>query len=93
MSTVFLFLILRRMTKKALPSAFAAALFAVHPAHVDSVAWIAERKDVLSALFGMLTIGTYTYYVGHPGGFPLCRRIRQQGFDLFKSGGQHLRLP
>jgi len=44
-----------------------AALFALHPLHVESVAWIAERKDVLSALFWMLTLGAYARYVARPG--------------------------
>ena len=46
--------------------AFVAALFAVHPLHVESVAWAAQRKDVLSGLFWMLTIGAYLSYVRHP---------------------------
>jgi Flp pilus assembly protein TadD len=66
-STVLLFLIFRRMTKTLWPSAFVAALFAIHPLHVESVAWIAERKDVLSAFFWMLTMGAYSYYVESPG--------------------------
>ena len=67
MNTVLLFLILRRMTKSLWPSAFVAALFAIHPLHVESVAWITERKDVLSTFFWMLTMGAYSYYVEHPG--------------------------
>jgi hypothetical protein len=67
MNTILLFLILRRMTKKLWPSAFVAALFAIHPLHVESVAWISERKDVLSTFFWMLTMGAYSYYVEHPG--------------------------
>jgi len=67
MNTLLLFLILRRMTKKLWPSAFVAALFAIHPLHVESVAWIAERKDVLSTFFWMLTLGAYSYYVESPG--------------------------
>jgi regulator of sirC expression with transglutaminase-like and TPR domain len=67
MNTILLFLILYRMTKKLWPSAFVAALFAIHPLHVESVAWIAERKDVLSTFFWMLTMGAYSYYVEHPG--------------------------
>ena len=54
MTTVLLFLLFRRMTGDDRPSAFVAALFAVHPLHVESVAWIAERKDVLSTLFWVL---------------------------------------
>jgi protein O-mannosyl-transferase len=67
MNTILLFLILRRMTKTLWPSAFVAALFAIHPLHVESVAWIAERKDVLSTFFWMLTMGAYSYYVEYPG--------------------------
>ncbi len=61
-NTVLLFLILARMTGAQWRSAFVAALFAVHPLHVESVAWVAERKDVLSALFGLLTIWAYVRY-------------------------------
>jgi len=66
-NTLLLFLILRRMTKSLWPSAFVAALFAIHPLHVESVAWITERKDVLSTFFWMLTLGAYSYYVEHRG--------------------------
>jgi protein O-mannosyl-transferase len=62
-STLLLFLILSRMTKALWPSAFVASLFAIHPLHVESVAWIAERRDVLSTFFWMLTLGAYSYYV------------------------------
>ena len=66
-STILLFLVLARMTRRAWPSVAVAALFAVHPLHVESVAWIAERKDVLSALFWMLTMGAYVHYAERPG--------------------------
>jgi len=66
-STILLFLILRAMTGAPWRSAFVAALFAIHPLHVESVAWIAERKDVLSGLFFMLTLGAYLRYVQRPG--------------------------
>ncbi len=61
-TAILLFLVLRRMTARFWASAFAAALFAIHPQHVESVAWIAERKDVLSGLFFVLTIAAYVRY-------------------------------
>jgi Flp pilus assembly protein TadD len=61
-SALLLFLILDRMTGALWRSAFVAALFALHPLHVESVAWIAERKDVLSTFFWMLTLGAYVLY-------------------------------
>jgi Flp pilus assembly protein TadD len=63
--SVALFLVWWRMTDELWPSAFVAAVFAVHPQHVESVAWVAERKDVLSGLFFMLTLGAYLGYVRH----------------------------
>ena len=66
-NTLLLFLVLHRMTKALWQSAFVAALFALHPLHVESVAWVSERKDVLSAFFWMLTMGAYVYYVERPG--------------------------
>jgi protein O-mannosyl-transferase len=61
-STLVLFAALSRMTGRPGPSAFVAALFAVHPAHVESVAWISQRKDVLSTFFMMLTLWGYAVY-------------------------------
>lgn len=58
-STMVLYFALRRMTLDALPSAFVAALFAIHPMHVESVAWASERKDTLSTLFALLAIFVY----------------------------------
>ena len=66
LSTLLLFLLFCRMTGAVWKSAFVAALFALHPFHVESVAWIAERKDVLSAFFFMLTLCLYVYYTEKP---------------------------
>jgi cytochrome c-type biogenesis protein CcmH/NrfG len=63
LNTVLLFVLLRRMTGRRGPSAVVAALFALHPLQVDSVAWIAERKNVLSTFFGLLTLWAYGRYV------------------------------
>jgi tetratricopeptide (TPR) repeat protein len=65
-TAILLFLVLRRMTGAVWRSAFVAAVFAIHPLRVESVAWVAERKDVLSGVFFMLTIGAYVRYVRHP---------------------------
>jgi len=62
LNSLLLFAILRRMTTALWRSAIVAALFAWHPLHVESVAWVAERKDVLSTLFWMLTIWAYIRY-------------------------------
>src|SRR5437867_9103308 len=62
LNSVLLFLWLRGLTRREWPPAFVAALFALHPMHVESVAWISERKDVLSACFGILTLWAYTNY-------------------------------
>jgi cytochrome c-type biogenesis protein CcmH/NrfG len=66
LAVVLLFVALERMTGALWRSAFVAAVFAVHPLHVESVAWIAERKDVLSALFFMLTLLAYLRYTRAP---------------------------
>ena len=67
LSTLLLFAVLRRMTGSRWRSALVALLFGVHPLHVESVAWVAERKDVLSALFWMLTLWAYAGYAARPG--------------------------
>ena len=65
-NTLLLFFALHRMTKAAWQSAFVAVLFAVHPLHVQSVAWVAERKDVLCTFFWMLAMGAYVRYIERP---------------------------
>jgi len=65
-AVVLLFLVLQQMTGAIWQSAFVAALFAIHPLRVESVAWISERKDVLSAVFFMLTLGAYVRYARSP---------------------------
>ena len=65
-AAILLFLALRRMTGALWPSAWVAAVFAVHPLRVESVAWVAERKDVLSGLLFMLTLWLYARYAERP---------------------------
>ena len=65
-NTLLLFLVLSRMTGSTWRSAFVAALFALHPLHVESVAWLAERKDVLSTFFWFLTMLAYLHYAHRP---------------------------
>jgi tetratricopeptide (TPR) repeat protein len=66
-NTLLLFWVFLRMTGEVWPSSLVAALFAIHPLHVQSVAWVAERKDVLSTFFGLLTVASYTRFVRRPG--------------------------
>src|SRR6266513_565228 len=65
-AVVLLFLVFRQMTGALWRSAFVAAVFAIHPLRIESVAWISERKDVLSGVFFMLTLGLYARYVRYP---------------------------
>ncbi len=65
-TAVLLFLVLWQMTGGFWPSALVAAIFAVHPLRVESVAWVTERKDVLSGLFFVLTLAAYVRYVRRP---------------------------
>ena len=65
-NTILLFYLLQRMTGAVWRCAFVAALFGLHPFHVETVAWVAERKDVLSTFFGLLTLWAYIRYAGSP---------------------------
>jgi len=67
LNALVLFGVLRRITATRWRSALVAALFAVHPLHVETVAWISERKDVLSTLFGLLAIGAYAAWTREGG--------------------------
>ena len=60
------FSLLMRMTGRLWPSALVAAVFAIHPLRVESVAWVAERKDVLAGLFFVLTVWAYVEYASRP---------------------------
>ncbi len=66
LNTILLFLVMLRMTDRIWKCGLLAALFAIHPLHIESVAWVSERKDVLSAFFFMLTLWCYTGYVKRP---------------------------
>ena len=87
-NTVLLFIVMRRMTGTLWRCALVAALFALHPLHVESVAWAAERKDVLSTLFFMLTLWAYQRYTqvrsqnAHPQGPPAIDQLPSGLFYL-----------
>jgi hypothetical protein len=66
MNTLLLFVVLKQMTGALWQSALVSALFALHPLHVESVAWVAERKDVVSAFFWLITMWAYVRYVKSP---------------------------
>ncbi len=65
-NAILLYLVLLNLTSARWPSAFVAAMFAIHPLHVESVAWIAERKDTLSTMFFLLAIAAYACYARRP---------------------------
>ena len=66
-NAVLLYWVLRKFGKSAWKSAFVAILFSLHPLHVESVAWVTERKDVLSAFFALVSLGLYIGYVRSSG--------------------------
>ena len=81
-NSVLVFLVLLRLTGATWRPAAVAALFAVHPAHVESVAWISERKDVLSTFFGFFTLLAYAKYAAS---------VRCQGKEKFEIRNPRLR--
>lgn len=81
-NVLLLYWVFRRMTGAWGPSALVAALFAVHPLHVESVAWIADRKDVLSTLFWLLTMATYVLFVEKPGPWRYSAMVVAFGLGL-----------
>ncbi|MFO1475104.1 MAG: tetratricopeptide repeat protein [Verrucomicrobiota bacterium] len=85
-NSVLLFLVVRRMTRRLWPSAFVAAVFAWHPLHVESVAWVAERKDVLSTFFALWSLWFYAGYAQesdrHAGNPPPSRRPWNRTYTL-----------
>jgi tetratricopeptide (TPR) repeat protein len=84
-NTALLFLVLWRLTQQLGPSALIAALFAWHPLHVESVAWISERKDVLSAFFALLTLLSYAKFVAEGQG-PKARPFYAASLIFFALG-------
>jgi hypothetical protein len=72
LNSLLLFIIFKKVSGSLWKSAFLAALFALHPLHVESVAWVAERKDVLSTFFWMLTLWCYIVYVENSGSINIC---------------------
>jgi tetratricopeptide (TPR) repeat protein len=84
LATVIFFLALHKMTGTLWRSACVGGLFAWHPAHVESVAWVAERKDVLSAFFWMLALWGYTHYAAALRGQEM--KVQTSGFKLPKVG-------
>jgi protein O-mannosyl-transferase len=81
-NTLLLFITLRRMTGAAGRSMVVAALFAIHPVHVESVAWVSERKDVLSTLFWMLALLAYVAYVRRHGAVWYAAALLSFAFGL-----------
>ena len=80
--TILLFLLLHRLTARLWPSAFVALLFALHPMHVESVAWAAERKDVLSTFFFLLALMAYVHYSKCPSSSPPAARHSSLSYCL-----------
>jgi protein O-mannosyl-transferase len=84
-NTLLLFLLFHKLTGALWRSAFVAALFALHPLHVESVAWIAERKDLLSTFFGLLAIWAYVSYVEKSNLRSLTFKVQGSRFNVQRS--------
>lgn len=93
LTAALLFLVLRAMTGAFWRAVFVAALFAVHPLHVESVAWVAERKDVLSGLFFMLTLFAYHRYSRLPFRWGACLLFLLMGTLAMMSKPMLVTLP
>jgi tetratricopeptide (TPR) repeat protein len=92
-AAILLFLVLRRMTGFVWRSAFVAAVFAIHPLRVESVAWVSERKDVLSGVFFMLTLWAYVRYAQRRSRVqPSSLRFAAPGHRESSAGGGSLSL-
>src|ERR1039458_9760471 len=85
LNTLLLFAVLRRMTGRRGASAMVAALFALHPLAVDSVAWISERKNLLSTCFGLLCLWSYVRYAEKSGGSNQSSVISNQSSLVMRS--------
>jgi tetratricopeptide (TPR) repeat protein len=81
-SAILLLLLLSRITGRIWPSATVAILFAIHPVHVESVAWIADRKDVLCGFFWLLALSTYVAYIHRSGPLTLILLMTAFAFGL-----------
>ncbi len=87
LNAVLVFLLLRRLTGSLWPSALCAALFAWHPLRVESVAWVSERKDVLSGFFGLSALWAYANYaLAMPDNRALARRYYWLAFGAYALG-------
>ncbi|MCX5737038.1 MAG: hypothetical protein NTZ61_00790, partial [Proteobacteria bacterium] len=86
LNAVLLFLVLRSLTNDVAPSLFVAAVFALHPANVESVAWIAQRKTLLSTLFALLSIGSYARYARGGGRTPYLESLACLALSLLSKG-------
>lgn len=82
LNTVLVFVLMQRLLGKVRPAALVAALFAWHPLHIQSVAWAAERKDVLSTCFGLLAILAYVRWAARGDTSTLACRLQKQGYWL-----------